>query len=118
MAAIVRRTTADGTGVSPLGRCASYTLAVIAPRPRSSPLARRAPTVGRLHARSIPALAGADLDVEAGEIVLLSGANGAGKTTLLRLCAGLLPLRSGEAEVLGVDLRVDRRPIRRALALV
>src|SRR5207248_10591032 len=65
-----------------------------------------------------PALAGADLDVHTGEIVLLSGANGAGKTTLLRLCAGLLPLRSGQAEVLGVDLAVDRRAIRRALALV
>src|SRR4051812_12203035 len=65
-----------------------------------------------------PALAGADLDVEAGEIVLVSGANGAGKTTLLRLCAGLLPLRSGHAEVLGVDLAVDRRPIRRSIALV
>jgi ABC-type multidrug transport system ATPase subunit len=65
-----------------------------------------------------PALAGADLDVESGEIVLLTGANGAGKTTLLRLCAGLLPLRSGEAEVLGVDLRIDRRAIRRGLALV
>lgn len=65
-----------------------------------------------------PALAGADLDVDAGEIILLSGANGAGKTTLLRLCAGLLPLRSGHAEVLGADLAVDRRSIRRALALV
>jgi ABC-type multidrug transport system ATPase subunit len=65
-----------------------------------------------------PALAGADLDVDTGEIVLLSGANGAGKTTLLRLCAGLLPLRSGQAEVLGVDLALDRRAIRRALALV
>jgi len=65
-----------------------------------------------------PALAGADLDVDAGEIVLVSGANGAGKTTLLRLCAGLLPLRSGHAEVLGVDLAVDRRAIRRAIALV
>jgi heme ABC exporter ATP-binding subunit CcmA len=65
-----------------------------------------------------PALAGADLDVQTGEIVLLTGANGAGKTTLLRLCAGLLPLRSGHAEVLGVDLAVDRRAIRRALALV
>ena len=65
-----------------------------------------------------PALAGADLDVDAGEIVLVSGANGAGKTTLLRLCAGLLPLRSGHAEVLGVDLGVDRRAIRRAIALV
>jgi heme ABC exporter ATP-binding subunit CcmA len=65
-----------------------------------------------------PALAGADLEVQTGEIVLLSGANGAGKTTLLRLCAGLLPLRSGHAEVLGVDLALDRRAIRRALALV
>ncbi len=65
-----------------------------------------------------PALAGADLDVQEGEIVLLSGANGAGKTTLLRLCAGLLPLRSGAAEVFGSDLAVDRRSIRRSLALV
>ena len=65
-----------------------------------------------------PALAGADLDVDGGEIILLSGANGAGKTTLLRLCAGLLPLRSGHAEVLGADLAVDRRAIRRSLALV
>jgi ABC-type multidrug transport system ATPase subunit len=65
-----------------------------------------------------PALAGADLDVDGGEIILLSGANGAGKTTLLRLCAGLLPLRSGHAEVLGADLAVDRRSIRRSLALV
>ena len=65
-----------------------------------------------------PALAGVDLDIDAGEIVLVSGANGAGKTTLLRLCAGLLPLRAGSAEVLGVDLGRDRRAVRRALALV
>ena len=65
-----------------------------------------------------PALAGADLEVETGEVLLLSGPNGAGKTTLLRLCAGLLPLRAGEAEVLGVDLRVEPRRVRRAVALV
>ncbi len=65
-----------------------------------------------------PALAGADLDVDTGEIVLLSGPNGAGKTTLLRLCAGLLPLRAGQAEVLGVDLARDRRSARSSLALV
>jgi ABC-type multidrug transport system ATPase subunit len=65
-----------------------------------------------------PALAGADLDVHAGEIVLVAGANGAGKTTLLKLCAGLLALRSGHAEVLGADLAGDRRAIRRSLALV
>src|SRR5207237_968456 len=65
-----------------------------------------------------PALAGADLDVETGEILLLSGPNGAGKTTLLRLCAGLLPLRAGQAEVLGIDLARDRKRARASLALV
>ncbi|MGZ6993680.1 MAG: heme ABC exporter ATP-binding protein CcmA [Acidimicrobiia bacterium] len=65
-----------------------------------------------------PALAGVDLDVHAGEIVLLAGPNGAGKTTLLRLIAGLVPLYSGEAEVFDTDLTVDRRGARRNLALV
>jgi heme ABC exporter ATP-binding subunit CcmA len=65
-----------------------------------------------------PALAGVDLDVEAGEIVLLAGPNGAGKTTLLRLIAGLVPLYSGEGVVFDTDLTVDRRTARRRLALV
>jgi heme ABC exporter ATP-binding subunit CcmA len=65
-----------------------------------------------------PALAGADLDVDEGEIVLLAGPNGAGKTTLLRLLAGLVPLHSGTATVLGNDLALDRRSARRELALV
>ncbi len=67
-----------------------------------------------------PALAGADLDVDDREIVLLAGPNGAGKSTLLRLLAGLLPLRSGSAVVLGHDLAdaAGRRAVRRELALV
>ena len=65
-----------------------------------------------------PALAGADLEVADGEILLLAGPNGAGKTTLLRLVAGLVALYSGEAEVLGFDLTRDRRGARRRLALV
>src|SRR5687768_4654713 len=65
-----------------------------------------------------PALAGADLDVGFGEVVLVAGPNGAGKTTLLRLIAGLVPLAGGTAEVLGCDLAADRRSIRRDVALL
>jgi heme ABC exporter ATP-binding subunit CcmA len=65
-----------------------------------------------------PALAGVDLDVTRGEIVLIRGPNGAGKTTLLRACAGLVAITSGEAEVLGHDLRGDRRAVRRRVALL
>jgi heme ABC exporter ATP-binding subunit CcmA len=65
-----------------------------------------------------PVLAGVDLDVGEGEVVLLQGANGAGKTSLLRACAGLLTVVSGMAEVLGFDLLADRRAPRRHLALL
>jgi len=60
-----------------------------------------------------PALAGVDLDVAPGEIVLVQGPNGAGKSTLLRLCAGLVPLSSGVGTVLGADLGRQRRHLRR-----
>lgn len=65
-----------------------------------------------------PALAGATLRVERGEIVLLRGPNGAGKTTLLRLCAGLVPLARGEGHVLGFDLRTQVRALRRHVGLL
>ncbi|HNJ97893.1 MAG TPA: heme ABC exporter ATP-binding protein CcmA [Ilumatobacteraceae bacterium] len=65
-----------------------------------------------------PALAGASLTVERGEILLLRGPNGAGKTSLLRLCAGLLPVERGEAEVLGCDLVVDRTAVRNRVGLL
>jgi ABC-type multidrug transport system ATPase subunit len=65
-----------------------------------------------------PALAGVDLDVEPGEVVLLQGPNGAGKTSLLRACAGLLPITQGQAHVLGHDLRKDRRTVRRRIGLL
>jgi len=67
-----------------------------------------------------PALAGVDLDVERGEVVLVQGPNGAGKTTLLRACAGLVPVVSGEAIVLGCDLTqaADRLAVRRQVGLL
>jgi heme ABC exporter ATP-binding subunit CcmA len=65
-----------------------------------------------------PALAGVDLDVAVGEVVLVHGPNGAGKTTLLRACAGLVAIGAGEVEVLGHDLRAERRAVRRRVGLV
>jgi ABC-2 type transport system ATP-binding protein len=65
-----------------------------------------------------PALAGVDLSVGAGEVVVVVGANGAGKTSLLRACAGLLPVTSGEAAVLGVDLTKDHTAVRRHVGLL
>jgi heme ABC exporter ATP-binding subunit CcmA len=65
-----------------------------------------------------PALAGVDLDVRTGEVVLLKGPNGAGKSTLLRVCAGLVPVSAGTASVLGCDLRRDARGVRRRVGLL
>jgi heme ABC exporter ATP-binding subunit CcmA len=65
-----------------------------------------------------PALAGVDLSLERGEVVVVVGANGAGKTSLLRACAGLLPVTSGDALVLGVDLTADHTAVRRHVGLL
>jgi len=65
-----------------------------------------------------PALAGANLDVQRGEIVLVRGRNGAGKTTLLRVLAGLLPVAAGDAVVLGCDLRARRQDVRTKVGML
>jgi ABC-2 type transport system ATP-binding protein len=51
------------------------------------------------------AVAGVQLDVEAGEIFGLVGPNGAGKTTTLKMLATLLPPTTGDAEVGGHSVR-------------
>ncbi len=66
----------------------------------------------------VPALAGADLEVGESEIVLVQGPNGAGQSTRLRVCAGLLRIESGRAEVLGHDLVTDRAAVRRSVGLL
>src|SRR5580698_6688739 len=65
-----------------------------------------------------PALAGVDLSLDQGEVALVVGPNGAGKTSLLRACAGLLPVTSGDALVLGVDLTADHTAVRRHVGLL
>src|ERR1700756_3132486 len=47
---------------------------------------------------------GVDLDVRAGETVLLLGANGAGKTTFLKSLVGLVEARHGSIRLGGEDI--------------
>jgi ABC-2 type transport system ATP-binding protein len=60
----------------------------------------------------VTALDGLTVDLEPG-IIGLVGANGAGKSTLLRILLGLLPQTSGEAAVLGYDVRRQGTTLRR-----
>ncbi len=57
-----------------------------------------------------PALTDVDLEIEAGEFVVLAGRSGSGKSTVLRAACGLVPHfhggdASGSARILGLDLR-------------
>ncbi len=54
---------------------------------------------GRLHV-----LAGVDLDVEAGEVVVVCGPSGSGKSTLIRCVNRLEPIQNGEIRVYGQSI--------------
>ena len=58
-----------------------------------------------------PALSGVSLEIEPGEIVLLTGRSGCGKTTLIRALAGLVPHFHGGT--FGGKVEVDGRDTRR-----
>jgi simple sugar transport system ATP-binding protein len=56
---------------------------------------------------SVQALAGASLEVRAGEVHGVLGANGAGKSTLLNILGGMLAPDSGRLEVDGIPVRLE-----------
>ena len=77
----------------------------------------RAEGLGRRFGRHW-ALAHLDLEVAAGEALLLAGPNGAGKTTFLRLAAGLYRPSAGSISILGSDPRTERLSCRKRVTLV
>ncbi|HXQ23169.1 MAG TPA: ATP-binding cassette domain-containing protein [Candidatus Acidoferrales bacterium] len=55
--------------------------------------------------RGVPVLTGVDLDIEAGEIMVIVGGSGEGKSVLLRHIAGLETPDAGTLRLNGTDLR-------------
>src|SRR5690242_2485548 len=71
-----------------------------------------------LQTKTVEAVRGVDLSVQAGEIFGFLGPNGAGKTTTLRMLATLITPDGGEATIAGADLRRDPGEVRRRIGYV
>jgi lipooligosaccharide transport system ATP-binding protein len=67
---------------------------------------------------ALTAVDGIDLDVPIGTTFGVLGPNGAGKTTLMKMITCVSPPTAGHLEVLGVDVRGDRRSLKRRLGVV
>lgn len=67
---------------------------------------------------STPVLKGIDLNVSAGQIVGYIGPNGAGKSTTIKILIGMLPDFTGEATVLGMDVKTQSLDIKRRIGYV
>jgi len=65
----------------------------------------------------LEAVAGLDLEINAGECFGLLGPNGAGKTTTIEILEALLPATSGEVEVLGMKWDRHQRELRELLGI-
>lgn len=67
--------------------------------------------------REKTAVNGLNLSIEQGELYALLGVNGAGKTTTIKMLSGLLVPTSGEAKILGYNLRDSLPEIKARIAV-
>ena len=67
---------------------------------------------------STPVLKGIDVSVSAGQVVGYIGPNGAGKSTTIKILIGMLPDYTGEATVLGMDVKTNTLDIKRRIGYV
>ena len=64
------------------------------------------------------ALDNVSFTVPRGEIFCLLGPNGSGKTTLFKILSTLMPATSGSVNILGFDLSIEAKAIRKLLGVV
>ena len=65
----------------------------------------------------IHAVDGIDLQIPKGELFGFLGPNGAGKTTTISMLSTILPPTSGEASILGNDIRKDAKNIKKIIGV-
>lgn len=63
-------------------------------------------------------LSGVGIELQKGESFALLGPNGSGKSTLLRILCTLLPIKSGKAEVFGLDVSTEPTRVREQIGVV
>ena len=69
------------------------------------------------HFGDIHAVDGIDLQIPKGELFGFLGPNGAGKTTTISMLSTILPPTSGEASILGNDIRKDAKNIKKIIGV-
>ncbi|MBF4306860.1 ATP-binding cassette domain-containing protein, partial [Vibrio anguillarum] len=74
------------------------------PLPSTAPSLKLEQVTLRYPKQSRPALNGLSFEIDAGEVVAITGPSGSGKSTLIEVLTGLQPIQNGMVELNGVNL--------------